>query len=182
MPNLTWYLIKAADNQEYGPIDTETLMGWAADAKISPMDKLSSDNRRTWLRAPMIAELQMDWLIQMPDKYLYGPTNVATIQEFLATGEIDENVTVINCIEGVESRLGDQRFFQVSPQHVRSADTTLMGSQWPDQARGGDPMMQQRLTVLERQIIEYQHTVDEWQNAYASLRQQFIEATGREPM
>lgn len=182
MPNLTWHLIKAADNQEYGPIDTETLLGWAADAKISPMDKLSSDNRKTWKRAPMIAALQMDWLIQMPDKYLYGPTNVSTIQEFLATGEIDENVTLINCIEGVESRLGDQRFFQVSPQHIRSAETTLMGTQWPDQQnRGGDPQLQQRIALLERQIVDYQRTVDEWQHAYASLRQQFIEATGREP-
>jgi len=38
----------------------------------------------------------------MPDNYLYGPTNVGTIQEFIATGEIDENVMLINCLEATK--------------------------------------------------------------------------------
>jgi hypothetical protein len=66
----------------------------------------------SWQRAPMIAELQMDLLVQMPDNYLYGPTNVATIQEFLATGEIDENVTIINCLDNTEARLADLGWFR----------------------------------------------------------------------
>ena len=53
MAQQTWYLIKAADKQEYGPISHDTLLGWAADAKISPMDKLSNDERESWRRAPM---------------------------------------------------------------------------------------------------------------------------------
>ncbi|MDZ4289176.1 MAG: hypothetical protein U0984_14515, partial [Prosthecobacter sp.] len=108
MAQHTWYLIKAADKQEYGPISHETLLGWAADAKISPMDKLSDDDRQTWRRAPMIQDLQMDWLIQMPDQFLYGPTNISTIQEFMATGEVDGHVTLINCVDGTESRLKEQ--------------------------------------------------------------------------
>jgi hypothetical protein len=183
MPQQTWYLIKAADKQEYGPISHDTLLGWAADAKISPMDKLSNDERQSWRRAPMVQELQMDWLIQMPDQFLYGPTNVATIQEFLATGEVDGNVTLINCVDGSESRLKEQPFFQVSPQHSRSVETTLVGAQWPDlQRTGGDANVQQRLTALERQVMEHQHAIDEWERAYSILRQQFIEATGREPL
>ncbi len=182
MSDPTWHLIKAADKQEYGPITTETLLGWASDAKISPMDKLSNDGRQTWQRAPMIRELQMDWLIQMPDQYLYGPTNIATIQEFLATGQVDGNVVLINCVDATESRLSEQAFFGFSPQHTRSAETTLVGAQWPDLQRGStDPVLQQRVALLERQVVEYQHTVDEWQRSYASLRQQFIEATGRDP-
>lgn len=183
MSDTTWHLIKAADKQEYGPITTETLMGWASEAKISPMDKLSNDGRRSWQRAPMILELQMDWLIQMPDQYLYGPTNVATIQEFLATGEIDENVVLINCVDATESRLSDQAFFGFSPRHTRSAETTLMGSQWPDLQRGStDAVLQQRVGLLEKQIVEYQRSLDQWETSYNSLRQQFIEATGREPL
>lgn len=183
MTDPTWHLIKASDNQEYGPITTETLLGWASEAKISPMDKLSHDGRQTWQRAPMIRELQMDWLIQMPDNYLYGPTNVATIQEFLATGQIDGNVVLINCVDSSESRLSDQPFFGFSPHHTRSAETTLVGAQWPDLQRGsGDALLQQRVQLLEKQIIDYQHTVDEWERHYNSLRQQFIEATGRSPL
>jgi hypothetical protein len=183
MPQQTWYLIKAADKQEYGPISHDTLLGWAADAKISPMDKLSNDERGSWRRAPMVQELQMDWLIQMPDQFLYGPTNVATIQEFLATGEVDGNVTLINCVDGTESRLKEQPFYQVSPQHSRSAETTLVGTQWPDTLRGGgDANLQQRLAALERQVMEHQHAIDEWERAYHVLRQQYVETTGREPI
>jgi len=183
MSNPTWHLIKAADNQEYGPISHDTLLGWASEAKISPMDKLSSDGRRNWRRAPMVRELQMDWLIQMPDQYLYGPTNVATIQEFLATGEIDGNVVLIYCVDGTESRLKDQPFFQDSPHQVRSAVTTLVGAQWPDLQKGsGEALLHQRVTLLERQIMEYQHALDERDRANKILRQQFIEATGREPV
>lgn len=183
MSDTTWHLIKAADKQEYGPITTETLLGWASEAKISPMDKLSNDGRQTWQRAPMIQDLQMDWLIQMPDQYLYGPTNVATIQEFLATGQIDGNVILINCVDATESRLASQPFFGASPQHTRSAETTNIGAQWPDMQRGSaDIHLQQRVSLLERQIVEYQRLVDDWERNYNSLRQQFVEATGQVPM
>lgn len=178
----TWHLIKAADNQEYGPITTETLVGWASEAKISPMDKLSSDGKQTWLRAPMVRELQMDWLIQMPDQYLYGPTNVATIQEFLATGQVDENVVLINCVDANQGRLAEMPFFGASPQHTRSAGTTLVGAQWPDLQRGyGDVALQQKMALLEKQVMEYQFALDQWEQRYNGLKQQFIEVTGREP-
>jgi len=183
MHERTWHLLKASNNEIFGPTDLETLRGWAADAKISPLDKISSDNRMSWQRAPMIPELQMDLLVQMPDNYLYGPTNVATIQEFLATGEIDENVTIIDCRDNRESRLADLSWFPASPQHVRSSSTTFVGTQWPDDKRApGDASQQSRLVSLERQVMELQRVVDEWQHAYKSLQQQFIEATGREPM
>jgi hypothetical protein len=183
MSDTTWHLIKAADKQEYGPITTETLLGWASEAKISPMDKLSNDGRVTWQRAPMILDLQMDWLIQMPDQYLYGPTNVATIQEFLATGQVDGNVVLINCVDGAEARLSDLPFFGFSPQHIRTTENTLVGAQWPDLQKNNssDAHLQQRVMLLERQIVEYQHAMDEWERNYNSLRQQFIETTGREP-
>ena len=179
-----WYVLKTADKEVYGPTSLEALRSWASEAKISPLDKLSNDGRKSWVRAPMVAELQMDWLIEMPDNYLYGPTNIGTIQEFLATGEIDENVRVINCVEGAESCLADTDFYKASPHHIRSADTSFVGTQWPEAARqeGADPALRQRIALLEKTTMELQRSVDEWQQAYASLRQQFIETTGREPM
>ena len=179
----TWHLLKSSDKEIFGPTDLETLRGWASEAKISPLDKISSDDRLSWQRAPMIPELQMDLLVQMPDNYLYGPTNVATIQEFLATGEIDENVTIINCLDNTEKRLADLSWFQASPQQVRSAATTFVGTQWPDDKKlPGDASQQSRIGTLERQVMELQRVVDEWQQAYHRMRQQFIEATGREPL
>lgn len=179
-----WHVLKTADKEVYGPTTLETLRSWAAEAKISPLDKLSNDDRKSWVRAPMVRELQMDWLIEMPDNYLYGPTNIGTIQEFLATGEIDENVRVINCVEGTESFLTETDFYKASPHHVRSADTSFIGTQWPEAAKleGNDHAMKQRIAMLEKTTMELQRAVDEWQQAYQSLRQQFIEETGREPL
>lgn len=179
-----WYLLKSADKEVYGPTTLESLKSWASEAKISPLDKISRDERQSWVRAPMVPELQMDWLIEMPDNYLYGPTNVGTIQEFLATGEIDEHVMVINCVEGLEARLLDQPFFQASPHHIRSAATSFQGTQWPDEISGGggnDAAIAKRMTLLERENMELQRAVAEWQEAYEGLKQQFVEATGRDP-
>jgi hypothetical protein len=36
--------------------------------------------------------------------------------------------------------------------------------------------------LLEKQVMELQRTVDQWEQAYESLKQQFIETTGREPV
>jgi hypothetical protein len=181
MSDSNWFLLKSSDRQVFGPVDRETILGWASEAKISPLDKISKDNRRSWLRAPMVDELQMDWLIEMPDNYLYGPTNVGTIQEFLATGQIDGSVALINCRTGDESRLEDTPFFQASPHHTRSAETTFVGTQY-GQSTTHDSVLAHRVASLEKQLVEYQLALDQWQEAYHSLRQQFIEATGREPL
>jgi hypothetical protein len=179
-----WFVLKSADKEVFGPTSLETLRGWASEAKISPLDKLSSDDKQSWVRAPMVAELQMDWLIEMSDNYLYGPTNVGTIQEFMATGEIDGTVMVINCLEGTECRLSDAPFYQFSPHQVRGAENSFVGTQWPDAARseGGDAQLRQRTNLLEKQVMELQRTVDQWEQDYESLKQQFIETAGREPV
>jgi hypothetical protein len=36
--------------------------------------------------------------------------------------------------------------------------------------------------VLERQAMDLQRQVDEWQQSYLSLKQQFVESTGRDPL
>jgi hypothetical protein len=123
----------------------------------------------------------MDLLIQMPDNYLYGPTNVAAIQEFLATGEIDENVTIINCLDNTEARLGDLVWFQASPRQTRSASTTFQGTGYDRSSTNEDAAMR-RIAALERQSMELQRAVDEWHQAYLRLKQQYIESVGREPL
>jgi hypothetical protein len=179
-----WHLLKAADREVHGPVDLGQLRSWAAEAKISPLDKVSNDDRQTWVRAPMLAELQMDWLIEMPDNYLYGPTSVGAIQEFLATGEIDEHVMVINCAQATTGRLSEQPFYQFSPHQVRSADTVFHGTAMPESTDSteGVGMLRQRVHWLEKRVLELEHDLALAEDYNASLRSQFIEATGREPM
>ncbi len=185
MTTESWYLQKAGNGGEYGPVTMETLRSWASEAKISPMDKLSSDKKESWVRAPMVSALQMDWLVEMADNYLYGPTNIATLQEFLALGEIDENVQLINAKAGTDHRLGDLPVFQDSPHRKRGADTSFVGSQWPGQMRAGSNAGNggsSRVAELEKELIDYQRALGDWQEAYNQLRQQYVEATGHDPL
>ncbi len=175
-----WYLLKVSTNEVFGPLPIEQLRFWASEAKISPMDRLSNDERVSWRRAPMIAELQMDWLIEMPDNYLYGPTSVGTLQEFLATGEIDEHIMVINTAKGSKSRIKDLDFFKASPQRMRGAQE-ISDTDISDAGGAANTLLKQRINWLEEQVMELQRDVDLWQQQSSSIRQQFIEATGRDP-
>ncbi len=183
MAQADWYILKAADREVHGPIPLDQLRSWASEAKISPLDKVSNDDRESWVRAPMVPELQMDWLIDMPDNTLYGPTSVGTLQEFLATGEIDEHVMVINCLDGSSGRLHEQPFYSASPQHIRSAETVLHGTQMPGYplAVEAGSILRQRVQWLEKQVMELQRDLGLAEEYNASLKHQFIEATGRTP-
>lgn len=187
-----WYLLKVADNEVFGPIPLDQLRIWAAEAKISPLDRVtnepiasidrvSQDERHSWDRAPMIEGLQMDWLVEMPDNFLYGPTSVGTLQEFLATGEIDDHVTVINTLDGTKTRISELPFFKASPQRVRGTmEIHPVSSSRAHGDANGHP--KHRNSWLEKQVMELQRDIVRLQEYCTSLRQQFVETTGRDPM
>ena len=179
MDSNQWYLLKVADNEVFGPAPLDQLRNWAAEAKISPLDRVSNDDRKSWYRAPTVADLQMDWLIEMPDNFLYGPTSVGTLQEFLATGEIDDHVTVINTLDGSKTRISELPFFKASPQRVRGALEINAATGNPQ--HDGEAALRQRNAWLDKQVMELQRDILRLQEACASLRQQFVEATGRDP-
>ena len=66
------YLLKAENNEVFGPVNFQQLNTWATSAQISPLDKVSTD-QQTWFKAPMVPELGMDWLIELTSDQLYGP-------------------------------------------------------------------------------------------------------------
>lgn len=106
MNNAKWYLSKHIDGELFGPVTLEQLCLWAAEASISPLDKVSSDNEN-WVKAPMIPELEMDFLLQVGPETYYGPTTVGAVREFLACGEITMDTKVTNCKTGESRALRD---------------------------------------------------------------------------
>lgn len=174
-----WYLKKVAEDVVFGPAPLDQLRNWAAEAKISPLDLVSHDDRKTWQRAPTITDLQMDWLVELPDNFLYGPTSIGTLQEFLATGEIDDHVNVINTLDGAKTRISDLPFFKASPQRVRGA--IEIGAAPGDGANGEGVNAKHRNSWLEKQVMELQRDIVRLQEACLILRQQYLEATGRDP-
>jgi len=95
----TWYLMKNEDGTIFGPITFDQLRQWAMDAQVSPLDKVSSDEK-TWLKAPMVPELEMDYLIEVSPDQFYGPTTLGAVHEFLQIGEVNADTPVTNCRDG----------------------------------------------------------------------------------
>ena len=99
-PAPTWYLMKNDDGTIFGPITFDQLQAWASDAQVSPLDKVSSDEK-TWMKAPMVPELGMDYLVEVSPDQFYGPTTLGAVREFLQIGEINSDTPVTNCRNGV---------------------------------------------------------------------------------
>jgi hypothetical protein len=106
MEDTKWYLRKSHDGSEFGPIPFEQLRQWAADAQISPLDRVSTD-AKTWLKAPMVPELEMDYLIEVAEDQYYGPTTVGALREFLTAGEITPETVLTNCKDTTSLRVKD---------------------------------------------------------------------------
>lgn len=101
-----WFLMKNDDGTVFGPISFDQLREWAMDAQVSPLDKVSTDEK-TWLKAPMLPELQMDYLVEVSPDQFYGPTTIGAVREFLLMGEINGDTTITNCRDGSSDAVKD---------------------------------------------------------------------------
>lgn len=88
--------MKQADQAVLGPVQLSQLRKWAGDACVSPLDKVSCD-KINWMKAPMLPELGMDYLLEVEPGLYYGPTTIGAIREFLTNGEISLENPIINC-------------------------------------------------------------------------------------
>lgn len=134
-----WFLRKHADGEIFGPVAFDQIREWAMSAQIHPQDVLSNDGR-TWNKAPMLAELQMDWLVEVPGQPLYGPTTAGTLLEFLKAGEISAETILLNCCTGEKIRLGETTFFPPPPPPEGSVEESLQ-----------DHILQLEMSLLEKQ-------------------------------
>lgn len=105
-----WYLRKHDGGETHGPVPFTRIREWAASAQIHPQDSLSND-RIKWTKAPMVAELHMDWLIEVPDNPLYGPTTAGALLEFLDAGEITPETRIVNCCTAESLLVADAPFY-----------------------------------------------------------------------
>jgi hypothetical protein len=108
-----WLLKKHGEGEIHGPVSFEKLREWAESAQINPQDSISSDGK-TWTKAPMNADMQMDWLIEVPDNPLYGPTTRGALLEFLRMGEITTSTRIVNCCTGENLTVAEAPFYRQS--------------------------------------------------------------------
>ena len=170
------YLLKAENNEVFGPVNFQQLTTWATSAQISPLDKVSID-QQTWFKAPMVPELGMDWLIELTTEQLYGPTTLGAIQEFLNLGEVNSDTILINARDG-------------SSTMVKDIPTLTIPAEEPDEeeAVSDQPVrsgirssLQQRIRELEHTLFEERRASEALEERYSKLEAKYVEIVKQRP-
>ena len=118
----SWFLRKHQDGAIFGPISFEQLATWASAEQVAPQDVVSTD-QETWLKAPMLSQLAMDWLVEVTSEHFYGPTTVGAIQEFIRLGDINADTIVINTCDGNRRQIRElPALFRISAQDGGGSD------------------------------------------------------------
>ena len=134
--------MKNDDGSVFGPVPFQQLRRWAVEAQISPFDKVSTDEK-TWTKAPMIPELEMDYLIEVSPDQFYGPTTIGAVREFLSVGEINPDTVVTNCKDGTERIVRD--FPELRPPRAEEEQPVRASIRLS---------LQQRIRDLEENLME----------------------------
>ncbi|MDB6151589.1 MAG: hypothetical protein JWL90_42 [Chthoniobacteraceae bacterium] len=137
-----WYLLKHEDGALFGPIKFEQLKQWALEAQVSPLDKVSNDEK-SWIKAPMVPELEMDYLVEVSPDQFYGPTTMGAVREFLQMGEISTRARITNCRDGSETVLNElPGIAPVQTEEITPVRTSIRVN------------LQQRIRELEEVLLE----------------------------
>ena len=153
-----WFLRKHASGEIFGPVPFEKIREWAHSAQVNPQDMLSVD-QEIWTKAPMIPQMEMDWLIVVGENLLYGPTTAEALLEFEKLGEINPATALINCNTGQSSTLGQTPFYQASSWDPLSGNQSpssalLAPVQQPSQGGSFRANLQQRIRELENALLD----------------------------
>jgi hypothetical protein len=161
-----WFLHKHEGGIVFGPLSFEKLTAWASSAQIAAHDLISSD-QQTWMKAPMLAQLGMDWLVEVTSERYYGPTTLGAIQEFIRLGEIDEETFLINSCDGSRRQIREMpSLVPISRQEMVAAAV----NEAPEPAASGISVdLQERIRDLEQSLIEERRAYQELEQHYREL-------------
>jgi hypothetical protein len=172
--NQSWFLRKHEDGSTFGPVRFDQIARWAAAAQIAPQDTLSND-RQTWMKAPMLPQLGMDWLVELASEHYYGPTTLGTLQEFIRLGEIDGETLVINTRNGARCKIQEMpQLWETGLEDIGEGQTEI---------QLGDPVgpavarmsirLQEQIRDLEQNLEEERRALMEAERRYAELKEKY---------
>lgn len=176
----SWFLRKHEDGTVFGPLSFEQLAEWAGSAQVAPHDAISSD-QLTWIKAPMLPELGMDWLVELTSEQYYGPTTLGSIAEFIRLGEIDGETYVINSCNGIRQQLQQipelQETLSIAYQQLEQSPEVADISEPP--ASGISMDLQDRIRDLEQTLRDERRALEESEERYRDLEQRYNELAQR---
>lgn len=166
-----WFLRKHEDGNIFGPLPFAQLARWASSAQVAPHDVVSTD-QVTWIKAPMLAELEMDWLVEVTTERFYGPTTLGAIQEFMRLGEINGATLVINSCDGSRRRVDEMPLVVAEPE-IATPETTGPA------AAGMAINLEERIRDLEQSLREERRALQEADERYRALELKYNELAQR---
>lgn len=165
--NASWFLRKHADGRLFGPISFDQLSRWASAAQVAPHDSISID-QLTWMKAPMLPELGMDWIAEVTSERLYGPTTLGAIREFVRLGEIDDETFVINACNGSRQQIRSlASLFAVEETAIETSETA---SEAPT-LTAISIRLEDRIRELEQALREERRALAEAETRYCELEE-----------
>src|SRR5436190_14157792 len=166
----SWFLRKHQDGAVFGPISFDQLAAWASAAQVAPHDLVSTD-QLAWLKAPMVPQLAMDWIVEVTSEHLYGPTTVGAIQEFIRLGDINADTFVINSCDGTRRQIRDMpalfKFNSVTSQSITDEAAAAPVSS------GISIRLQERIRDLEQTLRDERRALAEAEQRYAELEERY---------
>ncbi len=170
-----WFLRKHEDGNLFGPLTFEQLARWASSAQVAPNDSLSTDQTK-WIKAPMLPELAMDWIVEVTSERYYGPTTLGAISEFIRLEEINDDTFVINACDGKRQQIRD-----IAP--LLEADSVASGRVNEDEiamgrgpaARGIALGVQDRIRELQDALRDERRALAEAEERYRALEAKYLE-------
>ena len=87
-----WY-VRSEEGSVYGPADAGTLVSWAEEGRINATGFVSRD-RKSWIPAQLMDELQMKWVVEAEPGKFFGPFNRVFLVKIHKAGEIPEGAKI----------------------------------------------------------------------------------------
>lgn len=175
----SWYLRKHQDNTVFGPLSFEQLEDWARNAQVAPHDAISTD-QSAWMKAPMLPELGMDWLVEITSERYYGPTTLGAVQEFIRLREIDGETFIINACDGTRRQVQDFPQFQLPAPEEETVETDTVetaATENPNEPPASriSIALQDRIRDLEQSLREERRAFEDLEARYQELQQRYGE-------
>ena len=176
-----WFLRKHEDGTVFGPLSFDQLAQWASTAQVAPHDAISAD-QLTWVKAPMLPELGMDWLVELTSEQYYGPTTLGAVDEFIRLGEIDGETFVINSCDGTRRQIQQiPELHEALNAAYQAVGETIAPEVLTEPSPSGISLdLQDRIRDLEQTLREERRALEESEARYHDLEQRYNELLQRQ--